>query len=90
MSGLSTISRREVRGAANLSQANFGPLRHRGDVLDLDRCAVLRFDYRVLNVLNAAVEAQRLDIDLLRALLNKAAAAVGVVIGNLLLNLRNR
>ena len=49
--------------------------------------AVLRLDHGVLDVLHAGVEAQRLHIDLLRALLDKAAAAVGVVVGDLLLHL---
>jgi hypothetical protein len=49
--------------------------------------AVLRLHHSVFNVLHAGVEALRLHVDLLRALLDKAAAAVGVVVGDLLLNL---
>ena len=60
------------------------------DVLDPDRRAVCGLDYRVLDVLHARVKAQRLHIDLLRALLDKAAAAVGVVVGDLLLDLADR
>ncbi len=55
--------------------------------LDPIGCAVLGFDDGVFNVLHGGVEAERLNVDLLRALLNKAAAAVGVVIGDLLLDL---
>ena len=68
-----------VRGAADLAEANLGSLHDGGDVLDADRRAVLRLDHGVLDVLHGAVEAERLHVDLLRALFDKAAAAVGVV-----------
>jgi len=74
-------------GAADLPQANLGALHDGGDVLDLDGRAVDVLDDRVLDVLHAGEQAQGLDVDLLRALLDKAAAAVGVVVGDLLLNL---
>ena len=88
VSGLSTIAAvGPMRRAADLAQANLGPLRDGGDVLDADGRAILRLDDGVFDVLHAGVEAQRLHIDLLRALLDEAAAAVGVVVGDLLLDL---
>ena len=71
----------------DLAQANFGALRDGGDVLDPNGRAVRGLDDGVLDVLNAGVKAQRLHVDLLRALFNEAAAAVGVVVGDLLLDL---
>ena len=76
-----------MSGSADLAEANLRALGDGGDVLDLDGRAVGVFDDGVLDVLHAGVEAQRLHIDLLRALLDKAAAAVGVVVGDLLLDL---
>ncbi len=76
-----------VRRAANLAQADLGPLRYGCNVLDRDRRAVLSLDDSVLNVLDAGEKTQRLHVDLLRALLDEAAAAVGVVVGDLLLDL---
>ena len=91
VSGLSTIvAIGAMGGAADLPEANLGPLRNGGDVFDLDGRAIGGLDDGVLDVLHAGVEAQRLHVDLLRALLNKAAAAVGVVVGNLLLDLADR
>ena len=78
-----------MRGAADLAEANLRPLHHRGDVFDVNRRAVLRLDDGVFDVLHARVEAERLHVDLLRALFNEAAAAVGVVVGDLLLDLRD-
>jgi len=62
-------------------------LRNGCDVLDLDCRAILGLDDGVLDVLHAGEEAHGLDVDLLRALLDEAAAAVGVVVGDLLLYL---
>ncbi len=76
-----------MSGAADLAEANLGSLRDGGDVLDLDGRAVLGLDDGVFDVLHAGEEAQRLHVDLLRALLDEAAAAVGVVVGDLLLDL---
>ena len=76
-----------MHGAADLAKANLGALRHCGDFFDGDRRAVPGLHHRVFYVLHAGVEALGLHVDLLRALLNKAAAAVGVVVGDLLLHL---
>ena len=77
----------ERGGFADLAEANLRPLRDGGNVLDLDGRAVLGLDDGVLDVLHAGEEADRLHVDLLRALLDEAAAAVGVVVGDLLLDL---
>ena len=90
LDGVGIIDDRAVRAmgrAADLAESNLGTLCDGGDVLDANRRAVRGFDHGVFDVLNASVEAQRLHVDLLRALLDKAAAAVGVVAGDLLLDL---
>src|ERR1700761_1432075 len=76
-----------MRGSADLAEADLGALRNGCDVLDLDRRAIAGFDDGVFDVLHAVVKAYRLNIDLLRALFDKAAAAIGVVVGDLLFNL---
>ena len=79
--GLALLHSGRLAGAADLAEADLRSLRNGGDVLDGDGRAVGGFDDGVLNILHAGVETQRLHIDLLRTLLNKASAAVGVVVG---------
>ena len=47
-------------------------------------------DYRVLDVLHAAVETESLHVDLLGTLFDEAPAAIRIVVGDLLLDLANR
>ena len=72
---------------ADLSQADLRPLRHAADVFDADRCAVLRFDYGLGDIVDRPHQADGADVDLLQSRLHKAAAGVDVVIGQLLLHL---
>ncbi len=78
-----------MNGSADLAKANLGTLRDGRDVLDLHGRAVRRFDDGVFNVLHAGKQARGLHIDLLRSLLDEAAAAVGIVGRDLLLDLPN-
>jgi len=70
-----------VPGAADLAEANFGPLLNASQVADPDRGAIGRLDERVGDVLRGAEQADGLYVDLLASFFNEAAAAVGVVIG---------
>ena len=74
-------------GATDLAEANLGALRNGCNVFDLDGRAVRGLDDGILNILNTGEEAGGLHVNLLRALLDEAAAAVGVVAGDLLLDL---
>ena len=56
-------------GAADLAETNLWSLRNCGDVSDANGRAVLRLDDGVLDVLHGGEEAERLHVDLLRALL---------------------
>src|SRR5580658_4038043 len=71
----------------DLAQADLGTLRHGSDVPDADGRSILCFHYRLLDVLHVRKKAHRLHIDLLRSLLDEAAAAVGVVVGDLVFDL---
>ena len=75
-------------GLADLAQANLRPLRDHGDVLDAQRRAVLRFDDGLFDVADVPDQADGAHVDLLRALLDKTAAGIGVGVGQLLLDLR--
>ena len=76
-----------VGGAADLAEADFGALLDGRDVADAEGGAVLGLDDGVFNVGDGVEEAEGLDVDLLGTLLNEAAAAVGVVVLDLLLDL---
>jgi hypothetical protein len=70
-----------------LAQPDLRTLRHHGDISHADGSAVLGRDHRVLDVLYVPDQAHFLNIDLLQAGFDKAAAGVGVVVGELLLHL---
>ena len=73
---------------ANWPRRIFGPCCDDRDILDADGRAVLARDDGLLDVLHAVDQADGADVDLLQALLNEAAAGVHVVVGELLLDLR--
>jgi hypothetical protein len=75
--------------AANLAEANLGPLRYGANVLDAMAAPAWVLTTVFSMSCGAGVEARRLHVDLLRALLDEAAAGVGVVVGDLLLDLAN-
>ena len=75
-----------MNGLADLAQANLRALRDGCNVFDLDGRAVRGLDDGILDVLNGGEEAGGLHVDLLRALLDEAASAVGIIGGDLLLD----
>ena len=75
---------------ADLSQADFRPLRNYGDVAHTHRGAILRFQDGGADVVGAGHQADGANIDFLAALLDKAAAGIGVVGRQRLLHLSNR
>ena len=77
----------EAAGLTDLAEANLRTLDDGGDVLDAQGSAGLGLEDGVLDVLDVLVEADLADVDLLLALLDEAAAGVGVVVGELLLDL---
>ena len=76
-----------MNGLADLPQANLRPLHDLGNILDPQRRSVRRFENGLLNILHIAKETYFADVDLLLPLLNKAAAGVDVVVGQLLFHL---
>ena len=72
---------------AELAQADHRALFDNADVPDANRSAIFGCDHGVRDVLNVAHQAHFAHVHLLQALLDKAAAAVGVVVGELLLHL---
>ena len=72
---------------ADLAQANLGTLGNGGDVLDAQGCAGLSLEDCLFDVVDVPVETDFADVDLLLALLDEAAAGVGVVICKLLFDL---
>ncbi len=74
-------------GAGELAEADLGTLGDDGDVAHVEWSAVFREDHGVFDVVGVTNEADFADVDLLHAGLDKAAAGVGVVIGELLLDL---
>ncbi len=77
-----------VNGLADLSEANLGALRDRGDIFHAEdacrSCAVMTVCSMSCDVGEQADDA---DVDLLQAGLDETAAGVGVVVGELLLDL---
>jgi hypothetical protein len=71
---------------ANLPQPDFGALCDRRNVANAEGRAVLRFQNSVFNVRDIRKEADFTNIDLLLPGLDEAASGVGVVVGELLLN----
>ena len=76
-----------MNGLADLAQADLRPLHDRGDILDPQRRSIGRLENGLLNVLDIAKQSDLADVDLLLALLDKAAAGIDVVVGELLLHL---
>ena len=76
-----------VNGLADLSEADFGALGDRGDILHAEGRAVLRFDDGLLDVVDIGEQADGANIDLLLPCLDETAAGVDVVVGQLLLDL---
>src|SRR5215469_7813504 len=66
--------------SANLPQPDFWPLIDNGNILDSYRSSPLRLDYGVLYVGNISHQTNGADIDLLRALLDKIATPVSIVV----------
>ncbi len=73
--------------SSNLPQADPGPLGDDGNVFDAYRSALLRFQHNLFNVLDISHQSDRANVDLLCAFFDKAAAGVGVAVGQLLFNL---
>ena len=71
------------------TQADFGSLRHDGDVLHENGDAVLSFQNSLLNILNAADQADSADVYLLLTFLNESSSRVHVIVSKLLLDLAN-
>jgi len=74
-------------GLADLAEADLGTLDYAGYIGDADGGTVGGFQNDLLDIVDVGEEANLLHVDLLRALLDKAAAGVDVVGGDLLLDL---
>ena len=72
---------------ADLAKAYLRPLRDGSNVFDMKRGAGLRFKDRLLDIFDVPVETDLPNVNLLLTLLDKAAAGVGIVVGELLLDL---
>ena len=70
-----------------LAQAYLRTLRNDGDIADAERRAVLGQNHGVLDIVNVPNQTHFPNIDLLQAGFDKAAAPIGVVVGELLLHL---
>src|SRR5215469_8287073 len=77
-----------VKASGKLSQADFRPLGYDGNIFDVYRGAVLAENHRVCNVANVIHQPYSADIDLLQSHLNEASTGVGIVVGQLLFDLR--
>lgn len=76
-----------MNGFRRLPQPDLGTLLDNGNVLDAQRGSVLGVNDSVLDVVNVADQAYFANINLLKALLDEAAAGIHVVVGELLLDL---
>ena len=74
-------------GPRHVTQPDFGALDHIRNVSHAQGRAALCLENGLLDVLHATEEAQRADIHLLHADLDKATAGIDVVVGKLLLHL---
>src|SRR3984957_5420851 len=74
-------------GFAVPAEPDFRALRDGGDVLHLNRGAAFGSDYGLFDIVNGFYQSHRADVDLLQSRLDKAAAGVDVIIGELLFNL---
>ena len=74
-------------GAGELAEPDFWALRNDGDVFNAERRAILGENDGLLDVVDFIDLPDFADVDLLQAFLNETAAGVGVVVGQLLLDL---
>ena len=77
----------EAAGLTDLAETYLGTLNDGGNIFDTQSSAGLGLENRVLDVLDVFVKANLADIYLLLALLDKASAGVGIVVGELLFDL---
>jgi hypothetical protein len=83
---MGAVGARDAR-AGELAQADFRALRNDGNVFYADRGAALGENDGLFDVVNFIDLSDFADIDLLQALLDETAAGIGVVVGELLLDL---
>ena len=76
-----------MQARANWPSRIFGPCATMRNVFDAERGAVLGENDGLLDVVNVIDQADLADVDLLQAFLNETAAGIGVVVGELLLDL---
>jgi hypothetical protein len=84
---LSDLSVFAVDRLADLPQPDLRALHHRGNVFHAQCGAGLGLQDGIFDVRHAGNQADFADVDLLLAFFDKLAARIGVVIGELLLNL---
>src|ERR1700746_1734753 len=77
-----------MNGAGALAKPDFATVRYNGNVLDAQRSAGLGCEDGVFDVANSFDQPDFANIDLLQAGLDETAAGVGIVAGELLLDLR--
>ncbi len=77
----------EAAGFTDLAEPDLRALNNGGDVLDAQRGAGLRLEEGFFDVVDVPVEADLANVNLLLALFDEASTGVGVVVGELLLNL---
>src|SRR5271165_845004 len=71
-----------------LAQTDFRSLLDDAEIFDAERGSIPGEDYGLFDVMDAIDQADFANVNLLRAFLNEAAAGVGIVVGELLLDLR--
>src|SRR5579864_3285395 len=77
-----------VDGSGELSEADFWTLRDYGDIPHAQGRAVSSENNRLLDIANPVDQTDFANVDLLQSGLDETSACVGVVVGQLLLNLR--
>ncbi len=76
-----------MNGSGKLAEPDLRALGNDGNVLHAERRAVLGEDDGLFDIVDAIDQADFAHVDLLQAFLDEAAAGVGVVVGELLLDL---
>src|SRR5215472_13903470 len=76
-----------MESAGKPAKPNFGPLVNKGDVLHAERSARFCVDDGIFDVAHIPDQAHFPHVDLLQTGLDKAAAGIRIVVGELLLHL---
>ena len=77
-----------VNRARKLTEPNFWALRDHGNVFDPQRRPVLGHHYGVFDIADISDQPNFADVSLLQTCFDEASARIGVVVGQLLLHLR--